>query len=114
MRILVDFAHNPAAMAALFDMARALPARRRVLCFGQAGDRPDELIREMTRDAGKIGLDCVMISELAAYYRGRTPGEVFAVIRDELLQSGLAADAIRHHDEELQSLAAALDWAEPG
>ncbi|NND35587.1 MAG: Mur ligase, partial [Gammaproteobacteria bacterium] len=32
--VLVDFAHNPAAMKALFDMARAVPAKRRVLCFG--------------------------------------------------------------------------------
>ncbi|MDH3616504.1 MAG: Mur ligase family protein, partial [Gammaproteobacteria bacterium] len=37
-KVLVDFAHNPAAMSALFDMARAIPATRRALCFGQAGD----------------------------------------------------------------------------
>ena len=55
------------------------------MCFGQAGDRPDTLIRDMTRDASDIGLDQVMISELAEYHRGREHGEVFAVIRDELL-----------------------------
>ena len=69
-KVLVDFAHNPAAMQALFDMAEAIPAKRRVLCFGQAGDRPDGLIRDMTRDAWAIGLDQVMVSELADYHRG--------------------------------------------
>jgi cyanophycin synthetase len=114
VKVLIDFAHNPAAMNALFDMARAIPAHRRALCFGQAGDRPDDLIREMTRDAWAIGLDQVMISELAAYHRGREHGDVFAVISDELQQSGAEASQIAHHEEELDSFMAALDWAEPG
>lgn len=113
-RIVVDFAHNPAAMRALFDIARALPARRRILCFGQAGDRPDELIRELARDAWSIGLDRVIVSELAVYHRGRGPGEVHAVIRDELLRLGAADADILHFDEELDSLQHAIDWAEPG
>jgi len=113
-RIVVDFAHNPAAMRALFDIAGAMPAGRRVLCFGQAGDRPDELIRELVRDAWAIGLDRVIVSELADYYRGRGPGEVFGVIRDELLLLGAREDAILHFDEELDSMQAALDWAAPG
>jgi len=114
VKVLIDFAHNPAAMNALFDMARAIPAHRRALCFGQAGDRPDDLIREMTRDAWAIGLDQVMISELAAYHRGREHGGVFGVISDELQKSGADASQIAHHEEELESFMAALDWAEPG
>ena len=114
VNVLIDFAHNPAAMGALFDMARALPAKRRALCFGQAGDRPDDLIGELARDAYAIGLDRVIVSELATYHRGREHGEVFGVIRDELVRLGLAAGEIEHHEEESESLAAALDWAEPG
>lgn len=113
-KVLVDFAHNPAAMQALFDMARALPAKRRALCFGQAGDRPDELIRAMARDAWEIGLDHVVVSELADYHRGREYGDVFAVIRDQLLELGATADSIVHFDEESQSFDAALAWAKPG
>ena len=113
-RVLVDFAHNPHAMQALFDMARALPAKRRVLCFGQAGDRPDDLVREMTRDAWAIGLDRVIVSELAVYHRGREAREIYKVIRDELMLAGATAESIEHHDEELDSLAAAIEWAEPG
>jgi cyanophycin synthetase len=112
--VLVDFAHNPAAMQALFDMAEAIPANRRVLCFGQAGDRPDGLIRDMTRDAWAIGLDQVMISELADYHRGREHGEVFAVIEDELVSCGADTGQIAHFEEEIDAFNAAIEWAEPG
>lgn len=113
-KILVDFAHNPAAMAALFDMARAIPAKRRVLCFGQAGDRTDSLIRELARDAWAIGLDRVMVSELAAYHRGREHGDVFRLIKSELLESGADEAQIHHHETEMESFMAAVDWAQPG
>lgn len=113
-KVLVDFAHNPHAMHAVLEMARALPAKRRVLCFGQAGDRPDELIRDLVREVWAIGLDRVIVSELADYYRGREPGAVYALIHDQLLQSGASSSQIEHFDEELDSLAAALAWAEPG
>lgn len=114
VRVIVDFAHNPAAMQSLFDMATALPAKRRLLAFGQAGDRPDALIRELARNAWSIGLDVVVISELAKYYRGRDHGEVFAIIRDELLACGADAAQIHHFEEEIESLDFAIDWAEPG
>ena len=114
VRVLVDFAHNPAAMAALFDMAQAIPAERRALCFGQAGDRPDGLIRELARDAWEIGLDRVEVSELAVYHRGREHGDVFGIIRDELLGQGAEDSQIVHNEEELESLQDAIDWARPG
>ena len=113
-KILIDFAHNPAAMAALFDMASAIPAKRRALCFGQAGDRTDDLIRELARDAWEIGLDRIEVSELAAYHRGREHGDVFRIIRDELLRLGADDSQILHNEEELESLQDAIDWAEPG
>jgi UDP-N-acetylmuramyl tripeptide synthase len=113
-QVLVDFAHNPQAMQALFAMARALPARRRALCFGQAGDRTDEQIRELARSAWSIGLDLAMVSELEHYRRGREPGEVFHIIRDELINCGAEASQVRHFEEEADSFDAALDWAEQG
>jgi cyanophycin synthetase len=113
-KVLVDFAHNPHAMRALFDMATAIPARRRLLAFGQAGDRPDDLIRELARSAWSIGLDAVIVSELEAYHRGRKHGEVYAVIRDELMHAGARGEQIRHFEQETESLEAALEWAGPG
>ncbi|MGB5257465.1 MAG: Mur ligase family protein [Woeseiaceae bacterium] len=113
-KVLVDFAHNPAAMAALFDMARAIPAKRRALCFGQAGDRTDALIQELARDAWAIGLDRVVVSELAAYHRGREHGEVFDIIQDELEKAGADTSQIAHFETELESFLSAIDWAQPG
>ena len=112
--VLVDFAHNPEAMQALFAMACAVPAKRRVLCFGQAGDRTDEQIRELAKSAWSIGLEMAIISELEHYRRGREPNEVFEIIRDELMKCGARDDQIMHFEEEAESFDAALDWAEEG
>jgi UDP-N-acetylmuramyl tripeptide synthase len=114
VRVLVDFAHNPHAMQALFDMAGALPAKRRLLAFGQAGDRTDDSIRELARSAWSIGLDAVVVSELEQYARGREPGVVFGIIKDELLRCGAREDQIQHFMEESESLDSALEWAEEG
>ncbi len=113
-KVLVDFAHNPHAMEALFDMARALPAKRRLLAFSQAGDRTDASIRQLAESAWTIGLNEVVVSELEAYARGREQGEVFGIIHDALIKCGAREDQIRHHMEETESLDAALDWAQSG
>jgi UDP-N-acetylmuramyl tripeptide synthase len=113
-KVLVDFAHNPHAMQALFDMARALPARRRLLAFAQAGDRTDAQIQELARTAWSIGLDAVIVSELERFARGRSKGEVFSLIRNELIKCGARDEQIRYFVEETESLDAALDWAQPG
>jgi UDP-N-acetylmuramyl tripeptide synthase len=112
--VVVDFAHNPEALQALLDMANRLNPRRKALCFGQAGDRPDDLIRELAHRAWETGLDRVYVSELAKYHRGRDEGDVFAVIRDEMLRCGALPEQIEHHMQEIESLDAALEWAEPG
>ncbi|NIA27855.1 MAG: hypothetical protein GWP02_07335 [Desulfobulbaceae bacterium] len=112
--VIVDFAHNPEALQALLSMAGRLATKRKALCFGQAGDRPDDLIRELARSAWESGLDRVFVSELARYHRGREDGDVFAVIKDELLNRGADALQIEHHGEEIESLNSALEWAEPG
>ncbi|NIV17920.1 MAG: Mur ligase [Woeseiaceae bacterium] len=113
-KVLVDFAHNPEALNALLDMANRLQPKRKALCFGQAGDRPDELIRELARSAWESGLDKVFVSELAKYHRGREHGDVFAVIRHELLRCGARDDQVEHNEQEIESLDSALEWAEPG
>jgi len=95
-------------------MASALPAKRRLLAFGQAGDRTDESIRELARSAWSIGLDAVIVSELEKYARGRERGAVFELIRDELMRCGAREDQIRHFMEETESFDAALEWAREG
>lgn len=113
-RVLVDFAHNPQAMRALFAMARDIPAKRRALCFAQAGDRTDAQIRELARNAWSIGLDLVCVAELEKYRRGREEREVFTMIRDELLRCGANDAQIRYFLTESESFDAALEWADEG
>lgn len=112
--VLLDFAHNPQAVEALLDMANRLEPARKALCFGQAGDRPDDLIRELARSAWQSGLDQVFVSELAKYHRGREQGEVFGLIRDELIACGARPEQVGHRMAEIESLEAAMEWAQPG
>jgi len=114
VRVLVDFAHNPHAIKALFEMASALPARRRLLAFAQAGDRPDLLIQDMVTEAWSIGLDRVLVSELAHYHRGREHGEVFNIIHEKFLELGATPDQIQHFELETEALLEAIGWAESG
>src|SRR5690606_39081683 len=41
VRVLVDYGHNPHGLAALGEMADGIPASRRLVLLGQAGDRED-------------------------------------------------------------------------
>ena len=43
---IVDFAHNAHGMRAFLKMANAMPAARRLITLGMAGDRTDHEIRE--------------------------------------------------------------------
>jgi UDP-N-acetylmuramyl tripeptide synthase len=112
--VLLDFAHNPDAMLGLFDIASKRPARRRILCFGQAGDRTDELIKELAYRAWDIGLEHVIISELGDYLRGREEGEVIALLHDELVRAGAREDQISFNRLESESLDQALGMAQTG
>lgn len=114
VRVIVDFAHNPHAMAAIATLVAALPARRRLLAFAQAGDRTDELLRDYARSGWALAPDRIIISELAKYARGRAPGEVYGILRDELIRCGCPPEAIVHVDLEPEALEQALAWARPG
>jgi hypothetical protein len=56
----------------------------------------------------------VIVSELEAYARGRPAGEVYGLIREELIKCGARQEQMRHFMQETESLDAALDWAQPG
>jgi UDP-N-acetylmuramyl tripeptide synthase len=115
VRVLVDFAHNPSAVAALADVAAHLPAERRLLLLGQAGDRDDDAIRALVRKAVAMRPQHVIIKEMLGLLRGRRPAETPALIRDELLAAGIPGDAIDHYaPSEYEGVRRALAWARPG
>jgi UDP-N-acetylmuramyl tripeptide synthase len=114
VRILLDFAHNPHGMSALVDVARTLPAQRRVMLIGQAGDRSDEAIRALARAAWELQPDHVVVKDMTTYLRGRPAGEVPQLLAAEFSRLGLPEDAISWADGEIAGVRVALEWARPG
>jgi UDP-N-acetylmuramyl tripeptide synthase len=114
IRVLVDYAHNPHGLAAVLDLAAALPAARRLLVLGQAGDRDDAAIRALARTAWASRPDHVILKELPTMLRGRRPGEVTALLADELKRLGAPAERLSHAGDDLEAAHQALAWAHPG
>ncbi len=114
VRLFVDFAHNPHGMTALMEMARALPATRRLVVIGQAGDRDDHAIRELARTAWTGKPDRVLVKEMPSYLRGRPLGEVTGMLLKELRSLGAREDQLDLAVGELQAAQQALAWARSG
>lgn len=104
--VFVDFAHNAEGMRHLAALARAWPARRRVLVTGQAGDRTDALLDAFSDAAVGMAPDRVYLKEMAKYLRGRQPGEVSARMRAVFTAAGIATSS---WPDELSAANAALD-----
>ncbi len=113
-RILLDFAHNPHGMSALVEVARTLPADRRLMLVGQAGDRNDDAIRALAQAAWRLHPDHVVVKDMPAYLRGRAPGEVPTLLADEFSRLGLPQNSISEAGDELSAARTALEWARPG
>lgn len=111
--VLIDYAHNPDGLSQLLAVARALHPRRLGLLLGQAGNRDDAAIRELAHTAAAARPDWVVIKELPAMLRGRSLGEVPALLQAGLHQAGLPAAALHHESDELQGALHLLGWAEP-
>jgi UDP-N-acetylmuramyl tripeptide synthase len=111
---IVDFAHNPHGVGAFLDMGRQMPAARRFLVIGQAGDRSDEDIRGLVRAACALPLERVFIKEMRGYSRGRAHGETAAIIRDEFMAQGYADDKLVVIERELEAVTRALDLSREG
>ena len=114
VHLVIDYAHNPHGMAALTRMAAALPARRRLVLIGQAGDRSDDALRELARSALAFRPDRVVLKEMERYLRGRQPGEIPAIMAEELARLGVPASAVSRPGTELAAVRDALAWARPG
>ncbi len=111
---IVDFAHNPHGIKALLEMAAAMPARRRLVTTGQAGDRDDDAIRQLASTIADARPERVIVKELTEYLRGRPEGEVAAMIVDHLLEGGLPPAVIGRADSEMDAIRQALAWAREG
>ncbi len=116
VRVLVDYAHNPAGLRGLLAVARHVcaGAGRLALLLGHAGNRQDEDLQALAVVAAEFHPDLVVIKENEAQLRGRAPGEVPALLAAALARAGVAAGAVLIRMSELEAARAALDWARPG
>ena len=80
--VVIDYAHNVAAISALIEYAMRVQATRRILVYGSPGDRRDEDIRAV--GALGAGVDIVIFKEDPKFRRGRKPGETIRLLRDGL------------------------------
>lgn len=113
-RVFIDFAHNPHSIDAVAATMKNLPANRRILMLGHAGDRSDDDIRGLTAGACALSPDYVIITELPDYLRGRDSGEISALIEQECLRQGLREDQLSFCDNPYLGAQRALDILEPG
>jgi UDP-N-acetylmuramyl tripeptide synthase len=113
--VLVDYAHNPDGIAALCRTAATMPATRRLLVLGQAGNRDDDLLRALARTAyGLIRFDHVVLKEMTRMLRGRTAGDITRVLGDELRRAGMSPDQIENAASEPEAVRRAFAWARSG
>jgi cyanophycin synthetase len=110
-RVVVDYAHNAAAVEGLIDFAERLEARRRIAVVTGPGDRRDEDLRTLGRLAAR--LDRVILKE-DENGRGRRPGEIAGLIREGLVEGGLAPDRIEEVLDEYDAVRRALALLEDG
>lgn len=115
VRVWIDYAHNPHGLSALLDAALVQRGKGRLgLLLGQAGDRDDDAIRALARVAFAAGPDRIVIKEIDGYLRGRAPGEVPALLRDQLSASGARDDQLSLAADDVAGVRDLLAWARPG
>lgn len=115
LRVLLDYAHNPEGLEGLLTVGRALKREGRLgLLLGQAGNREDDDIRALARVAAAARPDQVVLKDLDGYLRGREPGEVPELLREELLRGGLDKAQLVTVLPEVEAARTLLAWAQPG
>jgi cyanophycin synthetase len=110
-QVLVDYAHNPAAVEGLMDLVRRMPARRRVGVVTAPGDRRDEDLRTLGRLAAS--LDHVIVKE-DDDRRGRDEGDIARLVAEGLRDGGLPDDRIELIYDERAAIDRALSLLDEG
>ena len=111
-RVILDYAHNPGGIEVIARVVDQLEVSGRKICvLGAPGDRRDEDIREMARIASASF--ALFICRRDDSLRGRDSDEVPRILRDALIENGIAEDAIQVVADEQKSVDAALRLAQP-
>ena len=111
-KVILDYAHNPAAIQAMANLVSRLEVRERLLVLAAPGDRRDEDMRDMCRIAAKA-FDRVIVRQ-DDDTRGRDPLEVPRMMEKGLLDAGMARSSVEIVAEEQQAVDHALRAARRG
>ena len=112
-KVILDYAHNPAAVRAMCSLVdRFEPEGKRIIVLSAPGDRRDEDIREIAEIAA--GHFDHFICRCDDNRRGRGEDEVAVMIKNKLLEEGIAADRIEVVPDEQEATTRALEIAEAG
>ncbi len=109
--VIIDYAHNPSALLALSEAIAYFPHERRAIVFSAAGDRRDV---DILRQGEILGhqYDHVVIFEDGCN-RGRTDGQVVALLRQGLVKGTRAAEILETRGE-MKAIELALRNLKPG
>ncbi|MEO0575982.1 MAG: cyanophycin synthetase [Pseudomonadota bacterium] len=112
-RVILDYAHNPAAVASMCKTVSRLDvAGRRIATLAAPGDRRDEDIEAIAHAAA--GHFDHYILKADDNRRGRDMNEVPQMLQKALIATGIDADCIEIVADEQQAIDHALSVAEEG
>ncbi len=114
IKAIADFAHNEHGLSLMAETIKNMPAKRRLVMMGQAGDRTDDLIKGLVKSALKSNPDMLLICEMETHLRGRKPGEIPKLIEKYALSFGIKPDQIMHASDTIDGTKKALNWSESG
>ena len=110
-KVIVDFGHNADAVKAIVEAVNVFPAKRRSVVICGTGDRRDEDLRALTRNIGHAFDDVILFED--ACQRGRSDGEVIALLR-EGLQGATRVQTIEDVYGEFKAIDRALENLQAG
>jgi cyanophycin synthetase len=106
VEVILDYAHNPAAISALMAAVNAMPPRHTTMIIGLPGDRRDEdLIHSM--QATVEGIDSYILHDLQDR-RERQPNEVPQLLRQQI-PDGVACEIVSSQEEGIKKALSRLE-----
>ena len=114
IRVIADFAHNEHGLNLMARTIKNMPAKRRLVLIGQAGDRSDSLIKGLVKSALHAKPDTLVICEMQSHLRGRKLGEIPKIIHKFALKQGMKEEQLIHAKDTIDGTRKALKWSRQG
>ncbi|MCB0277910.1 MAG: cyanophycin synthetase [Calditrichaeota bacterium] len=112
-KVILDYAHNPAAIESMCNLVDRLDVRERRICILSApGDRRDQDIRKIAELAA--GHFDYYITKADDNRRRRSFDEVPKMLQEQLIKSGVKPEAIEVIPDEVEAINAGLRMGKAG